>query len=95
MMADFFFQVFPGLLFRILFRGVLGKVHDLDARMLREPIFDFFARMMRGLILPNYQLAARMGLQHLLVPANRRVAVLPINRERRDFGTRAQMHRAV
>jgi hypothetical protein len=95
MVADLFLQIFSGVLFRILFGRVFGKIHNPQTRLARYPVLDFFARMVWRAILPNHDLAARTSAQNLLIPANRRVAVLPINGKRRDFSPGPQMHRAI
>jgi hypothetical protein len=38
MMADFFFEIFPGRLLGILLRGVFGKREDFDPGLGRPPL---------------------------------------------------------
>src|SRR5215203_6127378 len=92
MMTPFLLQILPPSLLGIFLRGVLGQDDHRDPGLGSQPLLDFFTGVMRGLILPEEELALRTGSQEQLVPPDRGVTVLPINGKGRHLCTRAQMH---
>ena len=53
MMADFFFEIFPGRLFGILLRSVFGKGQHFDPGLGGPSLLDFLTGVRRGLLLPE------------------------------------------
>jgi len=95
LMADCVFEIFPRRFLGILFGGVLGKGEHFDPGLRRQPLFDFFAGVRGGLILPEENLALRALLQEQFVPPDRRGTVLPINRTGGNFRPGSSMPRPI
>jgi hypothetical protein len=94
-MADFIFEIFPGRLLGILFGSILGKGAHCDPGLRLHPLFHLCTGVLGGLILPEEPLALRALRQEQLVPPERGVTVLPINRKGSYLCPRASMHRPI
>src|SRR5438270_599288 len=93
--ARLFFERLPGCLFRILLWRIVRKANHPNPPLLFKPLLDLFMDQMRRTVEPDDNLATAVLRHHHLKPANRRIGILKIYRERRHLFAGSQMHRAV